>query len=285
MLRICFCIATLLWWATALADDGISVSQSISTDSVAYEDSVRFEIVIQWTGSQADYRFEKALQLHFDKLRPGAYSTSVSSRGADENEITTKIFRYTLIPNAPGLGLIEPTIIDYVTWPDSTPGQLATQAMTVQVAPPRAVVRSDDSIRWWLWLVVLAIAGGAAVGFFWWRLRNKPVSEPVERPVDRFKRHLAQLKEESGSDWKKFQSGLADLMALLFRDQFGVQAVGMDESELTTNLSQAGLAAKVAEALAAAYSKAEKDKFRPVSAGPGEVIRCESELQQLVSKI
>lgn len=284
MIRFYCFIFIVLWSATVLADDGISVSQSISTDSVAYEDSVSFEIVIQWTGTQADYRFEQALRLQFDKLRPGAYLTSVASKGGGESEITTKSFRYTLIPNVPGMGLIEPVIINFVTWPDSIPGQLITEPMTVQIARPTAVPRSEDGVKWWPWLIAGAVFLGAVIGYFLLR-RNKKEVQPVEKPVDRFKRQLTDLRIESGSDWKKFQSGLVDLLVAFFQDGLGVSVSGLDEIELTRSLSESGLSGNHAEALAAAYCLAERDKFRPVSAGPGEVVRCESGLQQLVNEI
>jgi len=105
--------ATVL--AAAVAAEGISVTQSVDRFSIPFEDSVHFEIVLQWDGPQTAYLFPKPLNPTFERLKVRGLTSSISSSGSGEAETTTKKFRYTLIPTASGTGRIEPVTISYLS--------------------------------------------------------------------------------------------------------------------------------------------------------------------------
>jgi hypothetical protein len=113
ILIICLCVLV----PSAMAQ-GISVSQSLSSFNIAYEDSVLFGIELKWVGPQSAYLFGRPLNPAFDGMIVRGFSSSISSTGDGSDEVTTKQYRYVLAPISSGPGQIASVNISYVTWPE-----------------------------------------------------------------------------------------------------------------------------------------------------------------------
>ncbi|MCK4632396.1 MAG: hypothetical protein KAT79_03945 [candidate division Zixibacteria bacterium] len=276
-------VAACLLMATSTFAEGISVTQSIDRSEVAYEGEVAFEIELQWDGSQAAYRFDKPLDPYFSKLKIERFSSSISSTGTDPNLITTKKFRYTLVPTGSGVGRIDPVTISYATWPDSIPGELVTEALTVNISNP-VPKELPTPIGWWVYLVgviVLVSIGGFVV----YRIRNKQPAETVKPPTETFLDQLTDLRKVSGGDLKKFQSGLYDLLATFLSERCNIDLAGGTDREITEALSRTDMGKAQKEKVAGWLVKAQADKFRPVVSAPGDTARLESEIREFFKKL
>jgi hypothetical protein len=259
------------------AQDGISVSQSLSKGEIAFEDSVFFEVTLTWGGSQFLYRFLNPLNPQIDRMQIRGFTSTVSSAGAGSNETTSKLFRYTLAPTASGLGYIAPVTIGYVTWPDSIPGEVTTEAMSVRISEPRPVPPATTIAWWWLipgGLLVL----GVPVAILIMRRRRHPAVTEVN-PDGKLIAALADLKRDSGNDLKRFQAGLCKLLDDYIRVRTGVSPESIADDQLAGALTEAGMAPDESERMVRWFTKARLDKYRPIKAEPGEVIRLESEIR------
>ena len=154
-----FLFVILIFSQPAIAN-GISVSQSLDKTETAFEDSVRMTITLSWSGAQSAYLFPRPLQPIIDKLKIHQFTSSISSTGQGDNETTTKKYIYTLIPTSSGLGRIEPITIDYVTWPDSIPGELVTEPLTVLIQDPVPVEADTGEINIMVLVIVIVLAAG-----------------------------------------------------------------------------------------------------------------------------
>jgi len=239
---------------------GITVSQSLDKTSMAFEDSASFEIILQWDGSQVSYRFDKPLDPDMDRLSVRGFSSSIGSKGSGDSEITTKKYKYTLIPKQSGTGRIEPIMISYVSWPDSIPGEMVTEAMTIRVAEPRPVSSKDNTV-----ITVIVVAAISAIAFtviFVMYRESKADQVPSRNETEQFLDSLTIVKKESGDDLKRFQSGLYDILKKFILDKYSINAEGLSKAKLCENLVTTGLAEGYSEKIANWYATAQQDKFR-----------------------
>lgn len=274
----------LLMFAPPLRADGISVSQSIDRTSVAFEDSIRFEIVLNWNGPPSAYLLGQPLSPQISGLRVHGFSSSITSAGEGGAEVTTKAYRYTLVPNTSGVGRIEPVSISYVTWPDSIPGELVTEAMTVNVAPPRpAELEHGSSVAWIVAVVVIAalVTAGVVVR----RARTKRPVEPVRTALQVFLDGLVDIRKEAGNDLKQFQTCLYRIMSEFLSAKYSINVNSLSDDELQEALGKTDMNQEVKAKVAGYLLMARRDKFRPVSAAPGDTIRLETEIRDLFEKI
>ena len=285
MIKLLITFLSLSTISASIFADGISVSQTLSRSEIAFEDSVLFEIELSWDGSQAAYLFPKPLSPIIDRMSVRGFSSSVASEGNDESEKTTKTYRYMLLPKSSGLGRIAPVTISYVTWPDSLPGELTTEEMTVTIAQPLPPPEPFDyTLMWWLGGAVILAAAGLVIVIVR-RTRNQQPSEPVKTVVEQFLDELGQLKNESGNDHKRFQTGLHKILTEFLSRQYGLSPEGMSEENLKEQLLSVGPADQAGSKIATWFAQAARDKFSPVSVGPGETIRLEAEIRQLFEKL
>ncbi|MEA3297706.1 MAG: hypothetical protein U9R56_07575 [candidate division Zixibacteria bacterium] len=285
MIKSISCLISLFLLVSLGRADGISISQSLEKTSIAYEDSVEFEIELQWNGPQSAYRFGKPLNLQIDRLKVRGFSSSIASQGSGSDEITTKAFRYMLIPTSSGSAHIEPATIDYITWPDSIPGELVTEGMTVRIAEPKPVEPQDRSTTIWV-IVLIVLTGGVVVGIVLVRRsRNRKSTQPVQTPQERFLEELALVKDESGSDLKKFQTGLYRILAEFLDSRYGITTERLSDEGLARALDESDLAEEIKKKICEYIVKARQDKFRPVTAVPGETVRLEAEIRKLFEEI
>jgi hypothetical protein len=285
MLRLAlYCLMVLsLIGSTEAA--GISLSQSLDRTETAFEEPVRFEIVITWPGPQSAYLFEGPLRPVLDRLQAREFTSAISSQGAGDEEVTRKIYTYALVPTSSGTGRIEPITISYLTWPDSIPGQLVTEAMSVYIEAP-APIEDKRSGRWIVWLVVaiVAVAAGSG-GVIWWRSRagDRRRAAAASNPAEQFLESLARLRTEAGSDLKKFQTGLYRELVAFLRAAYDISP-DSEVEDLAAALESHGMPEPQREKMTAWLRRAEKEKFAPAQAAPGETIRLEAEIRDFFEK-
>lgn len=263
----------------------MSVSQSLGNSQIAFEDSVMFQITLQWDGPQSAYLFSQPLQPDFDRMRVGGFSSSISSTGDGPKEVTTKKYSYTLKPTSSGNGRIDAVTIRYIAMPDSIPGELITEPMSVTIAEPIPKMVAEDSNRLWYLVGSLALLLGAGVSVIVYRRTTRVPQEPVKSPTEQLLDSLPVIRQKAGNDFKKFQGSVCDLIQQFLQQQYGLEASALSDDQLQPALSDTGLNESQVQSLSDWLIAARRDKFRPVTAGPGETVRLESELRQFFENI
>lgn len=283
-LKLVLFLLTLLSLASVAAGaGGISVSQSVDKTQIAFADSVRFEIKLTWTGGQAAYRFERPLEPYFDRMKIGSFASSISSTGTGPEEVTTKSYRYTLIPTSGGIGQIDAVTVSYISWPDSIPGELVTEPLTVNIAQP-IIEKPAGSLSTPMIVGIIAALIILAVVIVIIIRRRKP-TEPVVSSKDKFLEALTALKSDAGSDIKRFTNGLIDLLTVYINDEYGITIDSFDQAAIVESLNRSNLAPAQKEQLAKWLAQFHADKFKPVTANPGDTIRLESEVREFFGKL
>jgi len=276
-------LAVMLGFAPGVSR-AISVSQSIDRTDMRFEDTAEYRVVVSWDGPPTRYRFDKALRLEADKLKVASFSSTVNSAGSGPDEVSSKVVNYRLAPTGSGVGTIEPLAIEYMEWPDTTVGVLLTDAFTVTIAPPAPVsVASENGIAVWIWLVVIILSLSVVAVLVVW-LRNSKEAPPVRTPAEAFLDDLAVLKSESGSDLKHFQTGLYKILTVFISVLFRIDVNGRATEVILADLEQADLSREGKDMLSDWLRRAEREKYAPVNAPPGETIRLESEIRSFVEK-
>jgi hypothetical protein len=263
----------------------IAISQSLDRFHVPFEDSLHFDIVLEWHGPQSSYLFTRPLGPSFDRLKVRGFTTSVSSTGSGDDEVTTKRFRYTLIPTSAGAATIDPITVSYISWPDSVPGQLVTEAMTVQIAEPLPFIEEDGAATWWLVVVGLAAVLGLVAFVLVKQSAARQPKEIEKTPVEQFLDRLTALKREAGGDFKKFQGGLYESLAAFLKVRYNIESDRLGDDELADALEATDLNDDQKEQIGRWLVQARRDKFRPVVGAPGEAIRLETEIRQFFEKL
>ncbi|UCG60634.1 MAG: hypothetical protein JSV52_09885 [Candidatus Zixiibacteriota bacterium] len=284
MARLVFGLLVLILSAGGALADGIEVSQSLENSSIAYADSVKFEIVLTWDGPQTAYLFDKPLNPRFESLKVRRFASSIGSSLTGGTEVTTKKFLYVLEPTMAGIGRIEPVTISYLSWPDSLPGQLLTEAMSVAIAPPQAVVTPEQSYRWLWWLIIFGMAFVVAAVVTVVVRRNRRPVEVVKTPREDLLEELAGARTAAGSDLKKFQTDVYKILTVFLRRQYNLEPFGPVDDRFEQRMKDAGVEHAAAKKINEWLSRAERDKYSPAEFGPGETVRLESELREFFEK-
>lgn len=265
----------------------ITVSQYVDNTDIRYEDSVLFNIELKWNGSQMAYRFEKPLNLQIDGLKIRGFTSSVGSVMENGGEVTTKKFRYVLIPRLPDLATINPVEIEYISWPDSTVGQLMTEPVTININKPVKTETTESKIPLWLTIIIVVVVLGAGMLIFviFQRKSKQKPAETVLTPKEQLLADLTELKENAKSDLKIYQSGLYKLLNEYFKTVYKFEFIEYNEEDFQDKMSRTKLSPEQIEQLGRWLEKAHKDKFLPLKATPGEVIRLDSEIRDFFEKM
>lgn len=285
MRKAIFGFLLVLSTGSSLLAGEISVSQSVDKPEVAFSDSVRFEIELRWEGNQMAYLFDKALDPYIENMKVKRFASSIGSSMTGEGEFTTKRFLFVLQPTVAGVGRIEPIEISYISWPDSIPGSLVTEAMTVNIAPP-AEVKVASKSYWWLWtlLAVVLLGTGVAITAAIVRGRRRAV-EVVKTPRELVLEELAVARGAAGMDIKKFQTDVYKILGAFVQRQYGVSLSETVGEALEERLMRVGMEHGAARKIAGWLTRAEKDKYSPAVSGPGEAVRLESEMREFFEKM
>ena len=281
-------IVILLMLATAVAAQDITVSQSVDRTSMAFEDTAHFRVTLTWTGPPQRYLFNKPLRLDADNMAVTRFSSSVSSRGSGDEEVTTKVYDYDIAPTLSGNGTIRRLEIEYLLWPDSINGTLATDPVVIQIANPRPKESSQN-------LGILpylgggfVVTGGVVVVVVFLALRKRRRNRaPVQTksPRERFLEDLTVVRAEAGHDLKKFQTGLYRALSGYLKARYDVDTNNLSGAALAERLKDANADPSQVEPIAGWLTRAEREKFAPVAAPPGEVMRLEAEIRQFFESI
>jgi hypothetical protein len=262
----------------------ISLSQSIDKTEMAFEDRAVFEITIEWSGQQHAFRFPVPLNPNIDRLKVEKFTSSISSTGQGEYEKTTKKFIYVLAPTSSGQGKVDPITVSYITWPDSVAGELITEQVIINIAEQRVSSKSSELPLWIpLTGVLLLLGSGAAIMAS--VSKAKKSKKPTLTPVDEALQVLSALKTETGSDMKRFQTGVYNLLSKFLKSKYNVEIDGLSDEKLEGQLSKSQLSKEDREAVKKWLIQAEKDKFRPMESSPGETVRLETELRRFFEKL
>ncbi|MCH7690059.1 MAG: hypothetical protein IIA17_03320 [candidate division Zixibacteria bacterium] len=273
-------IIFLLLNATVLA---IGLSQSINKTEMEFEDSLIFEIRLEWAGSQFAYLFEGPLNPYFDRLKVRQFSSSINSTGTGDREKTIKKFSYTLLPTSSGSAKIDPIVISFMSLPDSSRGQLLTEPVIINVADPIIVEKSESFPLWFLVMGGFLLIGGVAAAFF--LIKGGGKEEEVFTPVQIALQELSKVKEDSGTDFKKFQAGVYRLLTKFSKENYRIETAGKSETEIETAFADTNLDETLKRQIKDWIVRAQKDKFRPAVASVGETVRLENEIRTFLKSI
>ena len=106
----------------------------------------------------------------------------------------------------------------------------------------------------------------------------------MRTPCEMFLANLEHLKTESGNDLKQFQTGLFALIAEFASGHYQIDKTGISGQQLVDTISEKEPVSHVAETMAKWISEAERQKFSPVAAAPGEVLRLAADIRTFFEK-
>jgi hypothetical protein len=268
----------LLPSVTAVA--AVSVTQSLDRAEIPFEETATLTIQVTWDGPPSALLFDRALRIEADRLKVAAYASKVTSSGSGPTEVTTKTFVCTLQPTMSGRATVAPAMIDYLIWPDSIPGQLVTDAVSLTVAEPKPKATSDAAGNTiWIVLGVVVLGGGGALVALW-AIRRRQPQPKRQTPIEAFVEGLEAIRTESGNDLKKFQAGLYRHIISYLSLRFQMNVNGRTTDAIVADLAATKLTESQRDAIAAWLTRAEREKYGPVQAAPGEVLRLTSEIRQ-----
>lgn len=283
-------LIALIWVCSAgsLSAAQITVSQSLDKFEMPYEDQAHFEIILTWPGPQSAYFFDKPLRPELENLKVKQFSSTISSANEAAGETTTKKFEFTLVPIGSGQGKIEPVTVSYVTWPDSVPGSLVTEAMAIKIASPVPSKRAGKSglrFAWYWWVamgVAVILAAGAAILFVW---RKRKPREVVKSPVELFLERLTQVKVESGGDLKRFQTTLYKQLLWYVNARYALDLATQPVAEILRIMEESAMPETEKTTIGGWLLRADREKFSPDAPAPGETIRLEAEVREFFQKL
>jgi hypothetical protein len=157
--------------------------------------------------------------------------------------------------------------------------------MSVEIAPPVPVETGGGG---YLWLIVIGAAVVlVVVAVITWRVRRAKrveVASPVRTPAQEFLVRLAELKADSGNDLKKFQTGLYKHLVSFLHERYGIDGATASADEIAGKLAETDMAIDYQDKISGWLHRAEREKFTPAAASPGETIRLETEIREFFEK-
>ena len=270
----------------AAGAQAISLTQSLDKTDIAYEDRATLEIVVTWPGTNSSYIFDKPLQPPLEKLKVQQYSSTVSSATGSSGEQTTRKFSFTLVPTGSGVGRIAPVTVSYYSWPDSVPGQLVTEEMTLHISAPVAKKSSGKTgmpLGVWIaggigWLLIIGVIGVVIIK------RRKP-KVIVKTPRELLLERLTLLKQASGNDLKRFQTGLYKDLVWYLSVAYKLDFPGQSLEEVMSVVQNSAVPEFEREKISGWLERADREKFSPLPPSPGETLRLEHEVREFFEKM
>lgn len=261
--------------------EGISLSQAVDKTETPFEETVTFELSLSWNGPQSAYHFTRPLQPEVDRMKIQKFSSTISSTGSGPSEVTTKVYRYTLKPTAAGMGQIQPVIISYVTWPDSIPGEIISEPISVIILDPVPIAEEYHLPVNTIVIIIVSVVVVAAVilVIIFIRSKRNRNREPILTPNQQFLEKLAKLKLDTGSDLKRFQTGFYKMLLEYLEKEYNLEVTGLSSEAIVTELNTVNMDSALKEKISGWLLRAEKEKFTPLAPVPGETIRLEAEIR------
>jgi hypothetical protein len=269
------------------SESGISVSQTLDRTEVPYESTAVLEVSLSWPGGAGEYLFDRPSQLSLDRLKVAQISSTVSATGSAGAEVTTKKVRFTLKPTSAGIGKIDPATFGYIHLADSVGGSVSTQALTISIAEPVRVAKRKAAVaQTRTKLIISAVSILAVVGIAYWifRVRNRRPRPVVKTPAEQFLDELSALRQTTGGDLKRFQTGLYKHLVAFLSSQYRLNLVGLSTQEVLDLCEHTPMTVAQKEKIAGWLWRAEREKFSPLAVAPGETIRLEAEIREFFEK-
>lgn len=268
-----------------LTAGAVSVSQSVDQTEIPFEGRATLTIRVSWDGSPSALLFEHALRLEADKLKVASFSSRVTSTGSGADEVTTKEYTCVLEPTLSGLATVESAAIEYVSRADSLPGVLMTDPVEITIAEPRPqIVESSSNLTIYVTVGVCLVGAVGAILLVVLVRRKRPVADR-NTPAESFLEALDAIKSESGNDLKHFQTGLQKHLLTFLSVRYHLNISGRTTEDIVADLPGTGLSESEQAAIAGWLTRAEKEKYIPVEAAPGEVIRLASEIRAVFERM
>jgi len=264
------------------ASEDISLSAILDDSETPFEESVELTLEIKWTGDIRSYAFEVLPLPELENLKILGTSSAISSGIEAGQEITTRTFKYTLKPTASGTGIIKPILLQCVSMPDSIPGELATQELSIKIADPVPIEKKSEIPDYYYFLLIIVLAGGFV--FIFLQLRKKPETIPVKSPEESILAELAAIKQEGYSDRKLFFTRLFKMLSTFLEKKYNQNLSGQTADDIISNFEEIEISLDIKEKLTVWLTKAEKEKFAPMGGEPGDIIRLIAELEKFFKK-
>ena len=276
-------VLMLFSFVTASADE-LSLSAGIDKTDIPFESSVNLSMEIRWQGGIGRYAFEILPLPSAQNLTVLGSTLAVSSRTEAGQEITTRTFKYTFKPTKAGVGIIEPIVLNYLSLPDSTAGQLTSQRFQVIIAEPIPPPVKSNSWKYLIGVIVLIAIMAAAIFFvFRWKRSRVPVA-PIKTPEELFLEQLAVAKKESQGDRKAFFTRLYKLLNDYLEKKYGLVAAGKATSAVLNEMERIEFPAGGRERISEWLALADKEKYAPIEGAPGDIIRLIAEIETFFGK-
>lgn len=270
--------------ASLVSGKEISLSGGVDKSDIPFEDSVTFTVEIKWQGDITKYSFEVLPLPETENLQVSGTSSTISSSEEAGIEMTTRLFKYNLKPTASGVGIIEPLVLSYVTWPDSIPGELATQQFKILIAEPLPPPESSGfSIVLPVALLALIVVAAAIVLYV--RKRKAGAAPPQKTAVETFLEGLEGVKKEAGPDRKVFFTRLYKLLLSFMENEYELETAGKTTQLILEEFEALEIPIDRKEEVVGWLTQAEKEKFAPGTGSPGDVLRLTGEIESFFQKI
>ncbi len=265
------------------AGENISLSAALDKIDIQFEETVELKLEIKWQGDITSYAFEVIPLPELENLKVLGTSSAISSGVENDNEITTRTFKYTLKPTGSGIGIINPITLQSISMPDSIPGLLSTQLMKVNIAIP-IPVEKESGVQIYLYLMIAALMI-AAVVIVVLKKRNRPDIEPIKSPEEYFSETLAQIKANSQQDRTQFFTKLHSALANYIKAKFSIETSGQNAEKIVGQIEKLEISANYKEKISGWLIRSEKEKYAPFGGEPGDIIRLISELENFFNDI
>ncbi len=274
----------MLFSSVTASGDELSLSAGLDKTDIPFESTVNLNMEIRWQGGIERYAFEIFPLPSAQNLSVLGSTSAVSSRTEAGQEITTRSFKYTFRPTKAGIGIIEPIVLNYVSMPDSTPGQLTSQRFQVIIAEPIPPPVKSNSWKYLIGTILLIAVMAAAVFFVLRRKRNRVPAAPVKTPEESFLEELAEVKKESQGDRKVFFTRLYKLLNVYMERKYGLVTAGKATSAVLNEMERIEFPAGGRERISEWLALADKEKYAPIEGAPGDIIRLIAELENFFRK-
>jgi hypothetical protein len=130
----------------------------------------------------------------------------------------------------------------------------------------------------------LVAAGVVAIFVLGYARSSRRKPETSKTPRERLLEDLAGARSRAGYDMKEFQGDVYKILVTYIDEEYNIDAANLKADELARRLTGSGISENRASRIQAWLARAEKDKYSPVSAGPGETVRLESEIREFFEK-
>lgn len=281
------CFLIILVAGGLLKADEISLSATLDKNEIAFEGKINLSLEVKWEGDITDYSFGVMPLPETRNLQVAGTRSTISSVDEDGREMTVRAFDYTFKPTQAGTGIIYPIIFDYISWPDSIPGELTSQQFEVAIAPPLPPPEeSDSSLLSTVVIVVLATIVVVILVYVFIRLRKARVTgEPALSVERQFLDELSVIKKESQIDRKVFFTRLYKLLTDYMERKYDLHLSGRMAQNILADLDRLDISGDAKDKIGGWLKQADKEKFAPSAGTPGDIIRLISEMEDYFTKL